>query len=151
MNVPRRLQISLLGSLGLMSGARFDLSALFRSLDAERQRLGLNWSVRARQLGVSASTLRRFGAADDAEADGVPAAVRWLGVAPEAYVVGMSGEGVLLPAGGDGFVRVDMALVAEAMGERDARGRTRTTIQSLVAAARRSQQPIATLSRLSNS
>lgn len=133
-----------------MSGARFDLFALFRSLDAERQRQGVTWAAFARQLGVSASTLRRFGSADDAESDGVLACVRWLAVAPEAYVVGMSGEGVLLPAGGDRFVRVDMALVAEAMGERDARGRTRTTIQSLVAAACRSQQPIAALTRLSD-
>lgn len=133
-----------------MSGARFNLSGLFRSLDGERQRQGLSWAAVARQLGVSALTLRRFRFADDAEADGVLASVRWLEVAPEVFVEGMSGQGVLLPAG-DGFVRVDMDLVAEATGESDARGRTRTTVQRLVAAACGSQQPVAALTRLSDS
>ena len=66
----------------------FDLQRLFRAVDAQRERHGLSWAALARQVGVAASTIRRFGEAEDAEADGVLALVIWLGAAPEDYVRG---------------------------------------------------------------
>lgn len=134
-----------------MAAPRFDLRALFSAVDAERQRRGLTWAAVGPLIGVSPSTIRRFDRADDAEADGVLAAIRWLDAIPEAYLTGGETAGTRLPAAGEGHVRVDMEVVAEANGDaRGASGRTRTTIQALVAAADRSQQPIAALTRLSD-
>lgn len=70
----------------------FDLGRLFHAVDAERERQGLSWASLARQVGVSASTLRRFCEADDAEADGVLAVIRWLGTTPEDYISGDAGS-----------------------------------------------------------
>jgi transposase len=134
-----------------METAPFDLEGLFRAIDAERERQGLSWAALARQVGVAASTIRRFGYADDAEADGVLALVRWLGVAPEDYVSGDAVCGMRLGRAGAGYVRVDMELVARAAGDsRGANGRTRTSIQNLVEVAQRSGQPVASLTRLSD-
>lgn len=128
----------------------FDLGGLFRAVAAERERRGLSWTALARQVGVAASTIRRFGEADDAEADGVLALVRWMGVAPEAYVIGGSVRGSQLCCADDCYVRVDMELVAQASGElRGSQGRTRTSIQNLVVVAQRSGQPVASLTRSS--
>ncbi|MEM8923731.1 MAG: helix-turn-helix transcriptional regulator [Actinomycetota bacterium] len=128
---------------------RFDLGALFRDVDRARRSQGLSWAALARRVGVSASTIRRFDLAEDAEADGVLALVRWLGVTPEDYVAVMT-EGQQLPDGDVGVVRVDMDLVARAEGRAGgADGRSRTTIQRLVAAARSSGCPVASLTRLS--
>lgn len=133
-----------------MAVPRFDLPALFRAIDAERSRQELSWASLARQVGVAASTIRRFRTAENAEADGVLALVRWLGVAPEAYVAGSSLPGDRLDSGGMGHVRVDMDLVAEVTPEAEvSRGRTRTTIQHLVAVAGTSQRTVASLTRLS--
>lgn len=129
-----------------MASPLFDLQGLFRAVDGERQRQGLTWADLARQVGVAASTIRRFGEADDAEADGVLALIRWLGVTPEDYVRGDSVRGDPLRGGGDGYVRVDMELVARAKGDpRGARGRTRSSIQNLVLVAQCSGQPVAAL------
>ncbi|MGI9598182.1 MAG: hypothetical protein ACR2QK_18610 [Acidimicrobiales bacterium] len=133
-----------------MATPLFDLPRLFRAVDVERQRRGLGWAGLARQVGVAASTIRRFGEADDAEADGVLALVRWLGVAPEDYVAGDLVRGDRLRPAGDGYVRVDMELVATANGDhRGAKGRSRTSIQDLVEVAKRSGQPVAALTRFS--
>ena len=133
-----------------MANPLFDLRQLLLAVDVQRERRGLSWSALARQVGVAASTIRRFGHACDAEADGVLALVCWLGVAPEDYVASGSVKGVRLCGSGNGYVRVDMELVARANGDaRGARGRTRTTIQRLVEAAQRSGQPVASLTRLS--
>ena len=133
-----------------MPTPHFDLGELFSAVDAERQRQSLTWAAMSRQIGVSPSTIRRFNQASDAEADGVLAAIRWLDAIPESYLRGDKGVGAALPASGDGYVRVDMDAVAEALGDnRGANGRTRTTIQNLVAAAHTAQQPIATLTRIS--
>lgn len=128
---------------------RFDLRRLFLAIDAERERQGLSWSSLSGHVGVATSTMRRFADADDAEADGVLALIRWLGAMPEDYVADAQVEGRRLPDG-DGIVRVAMELVARANDEpAGARGRTRTTIQRLVGAADRSLQPVASLTRMS--
>lgn len=131
-----------------MTVNQFDLRLLFRSIDSERDRRGLSWAALARQVGVATSTIRRFAEADDAEADGVLALVRWLDVAPENYVSSGSVKGKQLRPPGDGYVRVDMELIAKANGDpRGAQGRTRTSIQHLVEVAQRSGQPVVTLTR----
>lgn len=133
-----------------MAATRFDLRGLFRSVDAERQRRRLSWATLARQVGVAAATIRRFGEAEDAEADGVLALIRWLGVAPEDYVNSDSVRGERLRPPGDGYVRVDMELIVKALDDpcRPPR-RTRTSIQRLVEIAQRSGQPVASLTRFS--
>lgn len=129
---------------------RFDLRGLFLAIDSERERRSLTWAALARQVGVAASTIRRFADADDAEADGVLALLSWLGDAPEDHVPGGVVSGQRLPTGETGFVRVDMELVAIANNEsRGARGRTRTTMQHLVQVAQRSGRPVASLTRVS--
>lgn len=136
-----------------MASPRFDLQRLARAVDDKRRRQGISLAGLGREVGVAPSTIRRFGTADNAEADGVLAVVRWLGVPPEHFVSGAAVSGRRLPSGegdaGERFVRVDMQLVAEARGDTGgARGRTRTTIQDLVAAAQSSGAPVAALTRL---
>ncbi len=75
------------------------------------------------------------------------ALVRWLGVAPEDFVVGTSVPGETLAHEVDGFIRVDMGAVSQASGESH-RG-TRTTIQRLIEVAQRSGRPVAALTRVS--
>ena len=102
----------------------------------------------SRQVGVVASTIRRFGEADDAEADGVLALVGWLGVAPEDYVQGDVVQPERLPDASGGFVRVDMDLVVGTTAETSgAGGRSRTSIQALVEVAQRSGRTVASLTR----
>lgn len=133
-----------------MTSRAFDLAALFAAADAERRARGLSWNALGRELGVAAATIRRLAEADDAEADGVLAVIRWLDAVPEDYVDGSVVEGARLPAAGAGFVRVDWDLLAAASGdERGAAGRTRTTIQILTATAQRSGRTIASLTRVS--
>ena len=134
-----------------MTATQFDLRGLFQSIDAERGHQNLSWAALARVVGVATSTIRRFGEADDAEADGVLALIRWLGVAPEDYVNSASVKGKRLRPPDDGYVRVDMELFAKANGDsRGAHGRTRTSIQRLVAVSQHSGQPVASLTRLSD-
>lgn len=132
----------------VMATMRFDLRALGQAVENERERRDLSLAALSRQIGVSSSTLRRFGQADDAEADGVLAAIRWLGAMPEEYVTGGGVVGKPLPSAEAGYVRVDMRLVAEAEGV-SMGSRTRTTIQRLVAAAAAAGQPVAALTRVS--
>lgn len=132
-----------------MAAPLFDLRALFDTIDTERRRQGLSWAALGRKVGVAPSTIQRYGTAGDAEADGVLAAIRWLGVSPEDYIATIDGTGTRLPAAGDGYVRVDMDAVAVANGDpRGAHGRTRTTIQHLADAAGRSGLAVASLTRL---
>ena len=135
-----------------MATARFDLGGLFEAVDAERRRRGLSWATLGRQVGVAPSTIRRFQHADDAEADGVLALVRWLDTAPEHYVPNGVVAGRALPIEGDGhgYVRVDLDLVVAATGDpRSSWGRTRTTIQRLVDAGQRSGRAVGSLTRWS--
>lgn len=132
-----------------MMAVSFDLGVLFRAADDERRREGLTWTALAALVGVSATTMRRFGTADDAEADGVLAVVRWLGAAPEDFVNGGTVRGRDLPSEPNGYVRVDMEAVARALGQRGNGRRTRTTIQHLVGVAEQSGLPVALLTRVS--
>lgn len=134
---------------GSVATPLFDLSALFEALDSERERRALSWAALSREIGVAPSTIRRFAGADDAEADGVLATIQWLNSAPEHYVRGSEIDGARLPRASDGHARVDMQRIAEALRDpRGAHGRTRTTIQTLTAAANGSGQPIASLVRV---
>ena len=132
-----------------MTSKRFDLQRLHHAIDTERQHHGLSWSALARQVGVSASTIRRFNDADDAEADGVLALVRWLGACPEDYVDGAS-KAEPLPPPGYGFIRIDPEPAFRALDQtRGAAQRTRMSIQQLTTAAERADTSIASLTRLS--
>ncbi len=132
-----------------MTAVKFDLGALLQATDDKRQRQSLTWSSLSAQVGVSASTIRRFGVADDAEADGVLAIVRWLGVKPEDFIDGGAVGGRRLSTDPTRFVRVDMDAVARAEGEAGESRRTRTTIERLVNAAGQAGLPVASLTRLS--
>ena len=139
-----------LASVGMEDGA-FDLRRLFEAVDSQRTELTISWAALAREVGVSASTIRRFAGAEDAEADGVLALVRWLCVAPEDFISASSVPGEKLVASGNGVVRVHMDSVARTAGDaRGGAGRTRTTIQRLVSVARHASQPVASLTRLSD-
>lgn len=127
----------------------FRLRSLFEAVDAERERRALSWAALSRETGVAASTIRRYANAADAEADGVLATLQWLNATPEHYISDSSVAGTRLQPASVGYVRVDMQRIAEAMGDpRGANGRTRSTIQTLAAAAERSGQPVASLTRL---
>ncbi len=129
----------------------FDLRALFEAVEAERDRRSLTWAALSREVGVSASTIRRFATAEDAEADGVLATLQWLNATPERYVTRSKVAGTRLEPADGGHVRVDMTRITEALGDqRGANGRTRTTIQILVAAAERSGLPMASFTRLTD-
>ena len=104
----------------------------------------MTWSALGREVGVSVATIRRLERADDAEADGVLALIRWLGVAPEQFVSGGSVVGEPLPPAGDGLIRVDMSLVS---GTGRAGGRT--SIQRLVSAAQAADRCVTSFTRRS--
>ncbi len=129
----------------------FDLAGLHRAIDAERQIREGTWEALAREVGVSASTIRRYQHADDAEADGVLALVRWLGCSPEEFIQDNIVDGEALDPSGEGYVRVDMQQVKEL--DVGVVGRspqaTRTSIQRLVEVAQRAGQPVTTLTRIS--
>ena len=77
------------------------------------------------------------------------ATLQWLDATPEHYITNSNVAGARLRPASEGHVRVDMRAVVEANGDpRGANGRSRTTIQTLAAAATRSDQPIASLTRL---
>ena len=114
----------------------------------ERERQGLSLAAVARQIGVAASTIRRYEAASDAEADGVLAVVAWLETAPEDYIEGTAIPGIRLALPYRGHIRVDMELVANVEGNSGANGRTRTTIQRLVNVAQLAGRRVASLTRV---
>ena len=64
---------------------RFDASALYEALDAEREARGLSWTDVARETGVSAATLKRTALGGRLEVDGMLAMVRWLGRSVESF------------------------------------------------------------------
>jgi hypothetical protein len=66
----------------------FDTVALFEALDRRREELGLTWTQVGAQVGVAPSTLTRTRQGLRMEADGMRAMVRWLGRAPEDFIVG---------------------------------------------------------------
>lgn len=125
----------------------FDLGHLSCRIDQERKERGLTMAALAREVGVAASTIRRFRTADDAEADGVLALIAWLGDPPELFMNDSSVSGTPLPPAGAGQVRVDMDLVVEVASGR--RAANRTTIQRLAIAAQASGRTVASLTRWS--
>ena len=125
----------------------FDLGKLSCRIDELSEERGLTMAALAREVGVGASTIRRFRTADDAEADGVLALVAWTGDPPEQFIADSLVSGTPLPLVGTSQIRVDMDLV---IGERTGRrAPTRTTIQRLVIAAQDSGQTVASLTRRS--
>lgn len=126
----------------------FDLAALYIAVNAKREAKSLTWAALSREVGVAASTIRRFAAAADAEADGVLMVTRWLGTAPETFVPGGSLSGDQLPP--DGVVRVDMNELRQTAAGADIKPtRTRTTIQQLAQIAAAERRSIASLTRTS--
>ena len=131
-----------------MHGSRqqFDLAELSRRIDQLRDERGLTMTALAQQVGVAASTIRRFRTAVDAEADGVLALIAWTGDAPEKFITDSLVDGTPLGDAGTGTIRVDMALVEERAGRRST---TRTTIQRLAKTAQTSGRTVASLTRWS--
>ena len=135
--------------VGFESG-QFDLKQLSCQIDEVRTDCDLTRSEVSQEVGVATSTIRRYAAANDAEADGVLALIGWLGVAPEYFVVNSKVAGVPLPPAGEGIIRIDMSRLMELSAwRRRARTGTRTTIQRLVTAAQASDATIASLTRWS--
>lgn len=66
--------------------ADFDLHALQAAIDAECRARGLTWAAAAREVGVSASTLRGLGTRRAVEGDGVLQILRWLGRSAESFL-----------------------------------------------------------------
>jgi len=109
----------------------------------------MSWAALARQARVAASTIRRFEHAADAEADGVLAVIRWLGVAPEQFVADTRVTGELLPPAEGGMLRVDMGLVRAISAQQQAVTGSRTTIQHLVTIAQEAGHSVASFTRWS--
>jgi transcriptional regulator with XRE-family HTH domain len=65
---------------------RFDARALFEALDRHRTAQGLTWDQVARDVGVSAATIKRTQRGGRMEVDGMLAMVAWLGVPVETFV-----------------------------------------------------------------
>lgn len=125
----------------------FDLGKLSRRIEQVRREQRLTMTALSREVGVSASTIRRFATASDAEADGVLAVLAWLRDPPEHFIATSTVGAMALPLAGDGQIRVDMELVEpERTGSRTP---TRTTIQRLAIAAQESGRTVASLTRLS--
>jgi transcriptional regulator with XRE-family HTH domain len=104
----------------------FDLDALYTALNDRREALGISWADVGAALGVTAGTLRGYGARRRAEGDGVLRAVAWLGRSPESFVPGQRAVSVemLLP-GAARTLRFDArGLFAALEAERIARGLT---------------------------
>jgi len=126
----------------------FDLHRLSTSIDRARIKRQLTWAEVSKDVGVATSTIRRFSSATDAEADGVLALVGWLGVPPEHFVAESRIDGIHLPPRGEGVIRVDMAMVMDALSmKHSGRPRTRTTIQRLTLAALAAGTSISSLTR----
>jgi transcriptional regulator with XRE-family HTH domain len=71
---------------------RFDSKALHKALDEQRQRRDLSWAEVSKEIGVSASTLRRTNQGGRMEVDGMLAMVYWLNEKVETFVVEIQGN-----------------------------------------------------------
>ena len=65
---------------------RFDAKALHEALDEQRISREMSWTDIAKEIGVSASTLRRTKEGGRMEVDGMIAMVDWLGEQVETFV-----------------------------------------------------------------
>ena len=72
--------------LGRHTVRRFDTRALYEALDHQRTARRLTWEAVAREIGVSATTIKRTRRGGRMEVDGMLAMVGWLGVPVEAFV-----------------------------------------------------------------
>lgn len=71
---------------------RFDSKALHQALDEERLRREMSWAEVSKELGVSASTIRRIKDGGRMEVDGMIAMVDWLGAQVETWLHGHRGR-----------------------------------------------------------
>ena len=65
---------------------RFDSKALHQAMDEQRKRRELTWTDVAKEIGVSASTIRRTKDGGRMEVDGMIAMVDWLGTRVETFI-----------------------------------------------------------------
>lgn len=65
---------------------RFDSKALHQALDEQRLRRDMTWAEVSKEIGVSASTMRRTKDGGRMEVDGMIAMVDWLGEQVETFV-----------------------------------------------------------------
>ena len=82
-----------------MKADDFDLSALFQALNAQRQSRGLTWAQVSGEINDVGPIVRRHPIASStitglrtkrlAEGDGVLQMLRWLGRAPESFMLGL--------------------------------------------------------------
>ena len=76
----------------------FNLKALYRALDQQRQARGLSWAAATLEINrgqtpghpIAASTIRGLEQKPAAEADGVLQMLRWLDRTPESFVPGFA-------------------------------------------------------------
>lgn len=66
---------------------RFDAKALHKALDDQRLRRDMSWVDVSKEIGVSASTLRRTKNGGRMEVDGMIAIVYWLNEKVETFVI----------------------------------------------------------------
>ena len=66
---------------------RFDAKSLHKALDEQRQRRDMSWADVSKEIGVSASTLRRTKDGGRVEVDGMLAMVNWLNEKVETFVI----------------------------------------------------------------
>ena len=65
---------------------RFDSKALYQALDEQRLRRDMTWTEISKEIGVSASTIRRTKDGGRMEVDGMIAMVDWLGAKVETFI-----------------------------------------------------------------
>lgn len=66
---------------------RFDTKALHKALDEQRLSRDMSWADVAKEIGVSASTLRRTNEGGRMEVAGMLAMVYWLNEKVETFVI----------------------------------------------------------------
>ena len=65
---------------------RFDAKALHKALNEQRKRRDMSWADVSKEIGVSASTLRRTKDGGRMEVDGMIAMVYWLNEKVETFI-----------------------------------------------------------------
>jgi hypothetical protein len=136
------------------AAGEFDLNALHRALDEQREARGLSWSALAREICgrraspgrcVSSSTIRGLADRGAVEGDGVLQMLLWLDRPPESFVSGLapSPDQELPSVPGDRTLRFDAtAIHAELDRLRRERGQTWAQVAAEIG------QPAAGLTRL---
>lgn len=65
---------------------KFDNTAFFSALDAQRLSKRMNWKQVSAETGVSASTLTRLAQGKRPDVDGLAALLRWSGLKAESFI-----------------------------------------------------------------